>query len=97
MGCNSESGLSFPNYSNLAKSYGISYTKIKSNNDIKNKLEKILKKNIPILCELMIHPDQPQEPKMINRRTEDNDIAIPSKFEDLYPFLELGEINKYLV
>ena len=48
----------------------------------------------PLFCELLIDPDQPQIPKLINRRTKDNEIAIPSGFEDLYPFLPIEEVEK---
>lgn len=93
MGSNKKSGLSFPNFKSLSKAYSIKYQLFKNNNDLK-KLGKLLKLKIPIFCELLIDPEQIQGPKLINRRTKDNEIAIPSKFEDLHPFLDMNELIK---
>ena len=41
-------------------------------------------------------PSQPQVPKLLNRRTKDGKFAIPTSFEDLYPYLNIEEINKNL-
>lgn len=91
MGSNKKSGLSFPNFELLAKAYSIKYQLIKNNNGLK-KLDKIISLNQPIFCELLIDPNQLQAPKLINRRTKDNEIAIPSKFEDLHPFLSINQL-----
>lgn len=97
MGCDKSSGLSFPNYKDLSKAYGISYSCIKNNKDLDNKLKKIMNLNKPLFCELLLDPDQPQIPKLINRRTKDNKIPIPSGYEDLYPFLPIDEVEKNLI
>ncbi len=93
MGSNKKSGLSFPNFKSLSKAYSIKYQLLKNNNDLK-KLDKLLKLKLPIICELLIDPEQMQGPKLINRRTKDNEIAIPSRFEDLHPFLEINELTR---
>jgi hypothetical protein len=41
-----------------------------------------------------MHWDQIEGPKLVNRRTKDNEIAISTKFEDLYPFLNEEELKK---
>ncbi len=94
MGCDESSGLSFPSYKNLSKAYGLSYVCIKNNKDLDIKLKKIMKIEKPLFCELLLDPDQPQIPKLINRRTKDNKIPIPSGYEDLYPFLPIEEVEK---
>lgn len=91
----SDSDLSFPNYKDLAKAYNFKYHKINDNLNIDKMLYKIFKKpSYPILCELKMHWDQVEGPKLINRRTKDNEIAISTKFEDLYPFLNEKELKK---
>lgn len=97
MGADKKSGLSFPNYKNIAKSYGIKFFQIDSNKFLENKLKKILKYQGPVICELIMSPSQPQIPKLLNRRTKDGKFAIPTSFEDLYPYLSLEEINKNLL
>lgn len=91
----SANDLSFPNYKELAKAYSIKYFKINNNANIDRILYKIFNKSkYPILCELKMHWNQIEGPKLINRRTKDNEIAISTKFHDLYPFLDELELNK---
>ena len=40
MGCNEESGISFPDFKNIAKSFNIKYLKIENNKDLDNKINK---------------------------------------------------------
>jgi acetolactate synthase I/II/III large subunit len=97
MGADKKSGLSFPNYSKIAKSYGIKFFQADSNKMLELKLNKILKCQGPVICELIMSPSQPQIPKLLNRRTKDGKFAIPTSFEDLYPYLSIEEINKNLL
>ena len=96
MGADKRSGLSFPNYSKISKSYGIKFFQVDSNKMLEPKLKKILKYQGPVICELVMSPSQPQVPKLLNRRTKDGKFAIPTSFEDLYPYLNIEEINKNL-
>ena len=86
MGSNSDSGLSFPDYKKIAQSHKMKYFKISSNKNLKNKIKKVLKGNDSVICELMIDHNQEQMPKAINRRTPDGK-TVPTKYEDMYPFL----------
>ena len=97
MGANKKSGLSFPDYKKISASYGIRYFKIANNKILYNSLRKILKYNQPIICELIMSPSQPQIPKLLNRRTKDGKFAIPTSFEDLYPYLKQNQIKKDLL
>ena len=44
----------------------------------------------------MIDPDQQHVPKAINKRDE-NGKTVPSKFEDMYPFLSEEEVDENLI
>ena len=92
MGADSSSGLSFPNYSQIAKSHKIDYQKINNHKDLIKKIVKIIKKKKAIICEIMMNPDEEQIPKAINRRNEFG-RSIPTEFEDMYPFLPREELN----
>ncbi len=87
MGSNSSSGLSFPNFSLIAKSHKISYLKIKHHKDLNKYIKKIINSKSPFICELIMDDEQPQEPKMINRRDKDGK-SIYTSYEDLYPFID---------
>ena len=96
MGANSSSGLSFPDYKKIANSHKIKHIRINNNKDLKKKIKKILLGNKPIICELMIDPNQPQMPKAINNRTIKGKTTRP-KFEDMHPFLPSEEIQKNML
>ncbi len=96
MGSNSKTGLSFPNYRKIAESHKIRYIKILNNKNLKNKIRKILSDNKPIICELIMDHEQEQMPKAINKRLP-NGKSIPTKFEDMYPFLPFDEIKKNML
>ena len=92
MGADKTSGLSFPNYKDLAKSHKISYIKINNHRNLKNKISKVLKSSKTVICELIMNTDEEQIPKAINRRDKSGK-SIPTEFEDMYPFLPRDELN----
>ena len=96
MGSNSKSGISFPNYKKIAQSHKIKYTKISNNKNLKSKIKKVLLGNKPIICELMLDHEQVQMPKAINKRMP-NGKFVPTKFEDMYPFLTSEEIQENML
>ncbi len=96
MGSNSDSGLSFPDYKSMAKSNKIKYTKISNNKNLKSKIKKVLSGKGAVICELMIDHEQEQMPKAINRRTPDGK-TVPTKYEDMYPFLSRKEIQENML
>ena len=96
MGSNKETGLSFPNYKKIAESHQIKYIKISNNKNLKNKIKKILSNKKPIICELIMDHEQEQMPKAINKRLP-NGKSVPTKFEDMYPFLSFDEIKKNML
>ena len=92
MGSNKKSGLSFPNYSKLARAYGIKYLKISEHKNMKTKLERIIKSNSAVICEIVMSKEQEQMPKAINRR-DSQGRSVPTTFEDMYPFLNRKKLQ----
>jgi len=52
-----DSGVSFPNFEKLIKAWGIKYEKISDDKDL-GKVKKVINYRGPIVCELMLDPDQ---------------------------------------
>ena len=96
MGSDHDSGLSFPNYELIAKSHSIKYFKISDTKKIKKTVERILKINAPVICELILDTEQEQMPKAINKRNSDGK-SIPTTFEDMYPFLSKNELKSNML
>jgi len=96
MGSNIDSGISFPNYKDIAKSHRINYSSISGEKNLKLKIKKVLSGNKPSICELIMDHEQEQMPKAINKRLP-NGKTIPTKFEDMYPFLSPNEIKESMI
>lgn len=96
MGSDYKSGLSFPNYELISKSHGIKFFKISDTRKIKKTIEKILKINEPVICELILDNEQQQMPKAINKR-KSNGKSVPTTFEDMYPFLPKIELKSNML
>lgn len=56
------SGVSLPDFSKIIPAWGLVYERI-NNDDELGKLDKVMEHNGPIVCELMIDPNQPMLPK----------------------------------
>ena len=93
MGSDSNSGLSFPDYKIIAKSYDIKYLKVYNHMNLHNNIKKILEYKGPYICELIMDTSQEQMPKAINRRNSQGK-SIPTTFEDMFPFLSKKEIDE---
>lgn len=96
MGSTPKSGISFPDYKKIAESHKIDYIKVVNNKNLKNKLKKMLNNSKPLICELILDKEQEQMPKAINKRLP-NGKSIPTKFEDMYPFLPPREIKRNML
>ena len=72
VGTNTESGVSLPDLKKISNAYGISYENIKNNNEIDEKIQKVLDHNDgPIICEVYTYPKEKHEPKVVAKIKED--------------------------
>ena len=95
MGSNAASGLSFPDFMKIAEAHGFKGVRLASHQDLKQRLEEIMNHEGPVLCEIMMDPDQVQGPKAINRRNADGTMK-QTPLEDSHPFLDPGEVEENL-
>ena len=93
MGANNKSGLSFPNFKNIAKVFKFKYFSISNNNEVIKKLKNIIRIKSPVVCELFIDPSQLQIPKAQNNRDKYGKTS-PTKFENPFPFLSEDIVQK---
>ncbi len=85
-----QSGVSFPDILRLAEAYGIPSFQLNANNMLVE-LPKILRIRGPIVCEVLLDPDQPFEPKISSKQLPNGKI-ISAPMEDMYPFLSREEM-----
>lgn len=87
------SGLALPEYKKVANAFSIPYVKLSNHKDIKKKIKDILKTKGPVLCEVMVSPDQTTQPRISSKKLEDGKmISLP--MEDMWPFLDRSEFNE---
>ena len=84
---NSKKHVTNPDFKKVSKAYGINYTLIKNNKDIKNKMKKILFSNKPEFIEVLLKPDQKIIPK----------LQFGNPIEDLSPLLPRNEFNENMI
>lgn len=90
LGVGPDSGISTPDFYEVAKAYGIKAFKVNADDDIEEIMKKILNTDGPVLCEVMMQHFAPIEPRIASKVMPDGSLKAAA-FDDLYPFLEYHE------
>ena len=96
VGVNSASGISFPDAGKIAKAYGLQYARIEKNISVSAVLDKVLKMKGPVLCEVVLNPEQNFEPKLSSRSLGNGRMFTPP-LEDMYPFLDRKTLKECML
>jgi acetolactate synthase-1/2/3 large subunit len=95
IGCNPESGLTFPDTLAVAKAYGIkNLFTLDSASKVESVVKTVLESRGPAVCEVMITPDQIYAPRLVSKIVNGN-FVTPS-MENLWPYLEDEELNSIM-
>lgn len=86
-------GISFPEIKKIAYAYGIPYRKIENIEDAQEVVRKVLSMEGPVICEVIVDPNQNFEPKLSSRVLSDGRI-VSSQIDDMFPFLDREEYEK---
>jgi len=90
-----QSGVSFPDIVKVAEAYGIPATRI-GYNDLETGIQTALEQPGPFVCDVLLDPDQPFEPRVIAKQLPDGSIAS-SDLEDMSPFLDKQELAENML
>jgi acetolactate synthase-1/2/3 large subunit len=93
VGADATSGLLLPDLEKLAAAYGVPFMRIASGQDIESAIEAALASNGPLLCEVMVVPEEPRIPRVATRQLG-NGKMTSSPLEDLFPFLDREELKR---
>lgn len=85
-----KSGVSCPDLMKVARAYGIKAVRMRNNKEIDARIKEVLAYKGPVVCEVMMDPNQPLTPKLTADRRPDGSI-LAKPLEDLYPFLPREE------
>ncbi|MEN1989175.1 thiamine pyrophosphate-binding protein [Paenibacillus hubeiensis] len=96
VGVSEDNGISFPNLEKLSYAYDVPYIRIEHIDGIAAAIETFLVSEGPMICEVMLDPEQNFEPKLSSKVLADGKIVSPP-IDDMYPFLsrEEYESNKF--
>ena len=86
-----ESGVSFPDYTAVARAYGLPACRITEVTEACPTLTALLADDTPALCEVMLEATQGFEPRVKSRVLADGRLFSPP-LDDMYPFLDAEEL-----
>lgn len=92
----SKSGLTFPDFTKIAKAYGISSMRINNHSDMKNKIKKVLSHKGPIICYINSMRELILNPKLTAKKLPNGQFISPP-LEDMGPFLSREELKKNMI
>ena len=89
------SGVSFPDMVKLAQAYGLPACRIEGGN-FEQQITEVLDAPGPVLCDVMLDPEQSFEPKLSSRALPDGRM-VSAPLEDMFPFLSREELQENLL
>jgi acetolactate synthase-1/2/3 large subunit len=95
-GCTKESGVHFPNIESIAKMYNLKYYVIRSNSEIDQVMEKVMRDDTAVLCEVQGSINFDEIPKSQTIVNNDGTLSS-SRLEYLYPFIDIEDHNKSML
>jgi acetolactate synthase-1/2/3 large subunit len=94
-GSSTISGVSFPNFKDLAESFDMNYFRIQDVNDLNSHLTEELKAERSTLFEVIMDPHQRYLPRLGTTRLLDGTLVSPP-LEDLDPKISLSALSQVL-
>ena len=95
IGCTEDTGISFPNFEDVAKTFGFIYIKCSSNNEVENAIKELMNSEKRVLLEVEQLYDNPVVPKVMSRLDENGKMQTPV-LQDMAPFLSEEEMKQLM-
>lgn len=89
-GADPSSGFTLPDICKVAEAYGLTTRKIDNQVGLKQKLLEVINLPGPVLCEVMVEPEEPRAPSLSSRVLKSGNM-LSKPLEDLWPFLDRQE------
>lgn len=96
IGCTKETGISFPEFKEVAKTFDMDYMICHKNSELETVLKSFFEKEGRVLLEIEERLDDPVTPKVSSRMNEDGSFLTPS-LEDMAPFISKEEHDKWMI
>lgn len=96
IGCTPDTGVSFPDFSDVAKAFGFEYCKCENNEQVDQCIKKLVSSKTRVLLEVCQRFDDPVTPKVMSRIDENGVMQSPA-LHDMYPFLDEQELKELMI
>ena len=96
VGCDAESGISFPSFSKVADTFGFNYKCCYKNSDLDECLKWLFEQTGQVILEIEQRLDDPITPKVMSRIGANGEFVTPS-IEDMYPFISKEEYDSLML
>ena len=96
MGADASSGLTFPDVVKVATAYGLGAARISNCRNLKQKIIQVLGMTGPVVCDVMIVPDEPRAPRVSSAQRPDGSM-VSRPLEDMWPFLDREEFLSNMI
>ena len=96
VGCDAESGLTFPDFQSVGRAFGIASTRCADLTGASRAIRELLSGSEPKLLEVILDPNEPFTPKLASRKLEDGTM-VSSPLEDMAPFLPRDELRENML
>ena len=93
MGCDPSSGLTLPDISAISTAYDLRASRICNHAYLRAIIRRVLDAEGPVVCEVMISPEQYTAPKVSSTQRPDGSM-VSNPLEDMWTFLEPEEIKE---
>ena len=90
--CDEASGLWLPNLEKMADAYGVPFRRIDEQDGLQEKLSAVLAVDGPVVCEVVMAPDQFTQPKVSSKQLTDGRM-MTMPMEDLWPILDRADFE----
>lgn len=96
VGADRTSGMTLPDLGAVAKAYGLPFARISDKANLNEQIRAILKTEGPIVCEVMVAPNEERFPRAASYIKPDGSMGS-KPLEDLYPFLDREEFRQNML
>ena len=95
VGCNAETGISFPDFEKVANAFDYTYRCCHTNAELDDCLKWLFEQEGQVILEVEQRLDDPVTPKVMSRMLPDGTMTTPA-LHDLYPFLSEEEMEHWM-
>lgn len=92
-GCDKNSGVDFPEFNNVAKTFGFSYIHCKCVGEVDSKIDELVRAQGNVILEIDQLLDDPVLPKVMSKLKEDGTFETPTLL-DMYPYLDENDLEE---